>query len=77
MFICEKCGSRYNAAYAVAIESCPRCEAHGVVVPLAFSPFGRFEKRPGRFEKRPISRFRTTPTSDRSDRTQSSALPTR
>lgn len=44
MFHCEKCGSHYNAAYAVAIETCPRCQARdGTESPLTFSPFRRFE----------------------------------
>jgi rRNA maturation protein Nop10 len=47
MFHCEKCGSRYNAAYAVAIETCPRCQARdGMESPLTFSPFRRFELKP-------------------------------
>jgi rRNA maturation protein Nop10 len=47
MFHCERCGSRYNAAYAVAIETCPRCQARdGTEVPLTFSPFRRFEIEP-------------------------------
>lgn len=25
MFVCERCGSSYNPAHAVALEYCPRC----------------------------------------------------
>jgi len=26
MFQCERCGSRYSALHAAAIENCPRCQ---------------------------------------------------
>ena len=39
MFKCERCGSRYNAMHAAAIESCPRCRIRdGIDAPLSFSP---------------------------------------
>ena len=41
MFSCEKCGSRYSAAHAVAIENCPRCLARDQITSqLVFRPFG-------------------------------------
>jgi hypothetical protein len=41
MFSCEKCGSSYSAAHAVAIENCPRCLAREQVTSrLVFKPFG-------------------------------------
>jgi hypothetical protein len=41
MFRCERCGSRYSAMHAVAIENCPRCQIRdGIAAPLAFKPFG-------------------------------------
>lgn len=41
MFRCERCGSSYSAAHAVAIENCPRCLARDQVdSQLAFKPFG-------------------------------------
>jgi hypothetical protein len=40
MFRCERCGSRYSAMHAVAIENCPRCQIRdGIAAPLAFKPF--------------------------------------
>lgn len=40
MFRCERCGSRYNAMHAVAIENCPRCQIRDrTTAPLTFKPF--------------------------------------
>lgn len=40
MFSCSRCGSKYSAAYAAAIEDCPRCQARdGIASPLTFSLF--------------------------------------
>jgi predicted nucleic acid-binding Zn-ribbon protein len=40
MFRCERCGSSYSAAHAVALENCPRCEAREQVASrLVFKPF--------------------------------------
>ena len=40
MFRCERCGSRYSAMHAVAIESCPRCQVRDrISAPLVFKPF--------------------------------------
>ena len=40
MFRCERCGSRYNAMHAVAIENCPRCQIRDrITAPLSFKPF--------------------------------------
>jgi len=40
MFRCERCGSRYNAMHAVAIENCPRCQIRDrTTAPLVFKPF--------------------------------------
>jgi hypothetical protein len=40
MFRCERCGSRYSARHAVAIEHCPRCRARDrISSPLAFKAF--------------------------------------
>jgi hypothetical protein len=42
VFSCSQCGSRYSAAYAAAIEDCPRCQARdGIASPLTFSLFER------------------------------------
>jgi hypothetical protein len=42
MFRCERCGSRYNAMHAVAIENCPRCQIRDrTTAPLTFKPFQR------------------------------------
>jgi hypothetical protein len=39
MFKCERCGSRFNAMHAAAIEHCPRCRIRdGIEAPLSFSP---------------------------------------
>jgi predicted nucleic acid-binding Zn-ribbon protein len=40
MFRCERCGSRYSAMHAVAIENCPRCQIRDhVSAPLTFKAF--------------------------------------
>lgn len=40
MFSCERCGSKYSAMHAVAIENCPRCMARDQVTSqLVFKPF--------------------------------------
>ena len=40
MFICEKCGSRYSAMHAAAMENCPRCMIRDrTASPLAFKAF--------------------------------------
>jgi predicted nucleic acid-binding Zn-ribbon protein len=40
MFMCERCGSRYSAMHAVAIENCPRCQIREQIAsPLAFKAF--------------------------------------
>jgi hypothetical protein len=42
MFSCSRCGSKYSAAYAAAIEDCPRCMARDKISsPLTFSLFQR------------------------------------
>lgn len=44
MFRCERCGAGYNATVGQLSETCPRCEARGVVALLRFR---LFEQRPG------------------------------
>jgi hypothetical protein len=48
MFSCQRCGSRYSATHAAAIESCPRClirdRVSAPLVPTSSMP------RPGRPE---------------------------
>lgn len=40
MFRCERCGSRYSASHAAAIENCPRCLIRErVSTPLVFKAF--------------------------------------
>jgi len=40
MFICERCGSRYSAMHAAAIENCPRCQIRDQTAsPLTFKAF--------------------------------------
>jgi predicted nucleic acid-binding Zn-ribbon protein len=40
MFKCARCGSRYSAAHAAALENCPRCQIRDrVAAPLAFKVF--------------------------------------
>jgi DNA-directed RNA polymerase subunit RPC12/RpoP len=40
MFICERCGSRYSAMHAAAMENCPRCMIRDrTAAPLAFKAF--------------------------------------
>ncbi len=40
MFSCERCGSRYNAVHAAALENCPRCQVRDQIsAPLAFKAF--------------------------------------
>jgi predicted nucleic acid-binding Zn-ribbon protein len=40
MFICERCGSRYSAMHAAAMENCPRCQIRDrTAVPLNFKAF--------------------------------------
>lgn len=40
MFSCERCGSRYNAMHAAALENCPRCQIRDrISAPLAFKAF--------------------------------------
>jgi DNA-directed RNA polymerase subunit RPC12/RpoP len=40
MFKCERCGSRYSAMHAAAMENCPRCLIRDrVSTPLAFKAF--------------------------------------
>jgi hypothetical protein len=42
VFSCSRCGSKYSAAYAAAVEDCPRCQAReGIASPLTFSLFDR------------------------------------
>lgn len=75
MFHCEKCGSRFNAAYAVAVETCPRCHARdGTESPLTFSPFRRFELS----EPSPIASAPMRPPvpAGQVDSTQAGMLPT-
>lgn len=47
MFHCERCGSRYSAMHAAAIENCPRCLVRDrTAAQLAFKAF----ESPGRTE---------------------------
>jgi predicted nucleic acid-binding Zn-ribbon protein len=40
MFVCERCGSRYSAMRAAAMENCPRCTVRDhTAAPLAFKAF--------------------------------------
>jgi predicted nucleic acid-binding Zn-ribbon protein len=40
MFICERCGSRYSAMHAAAMENCPRCMVRNhTAAPLTFKAF--------------------------------------
>ena len=40
MFRCERCGSRYSAVHATALENCPRCQIRDrVSAPLTFKVF--------------------------------------
>lgn len=39
MFMCERCGSRYSARYAVGLEDCPRCQLRGSSSRLSFRAF--------------------------------------
>jgi hypothetical protein len=40
MFICERCGSRYSAMHAAAMENCPRCMIRDqTAAPLVFKAF--------------------------------------
>jgi DNA-directed RNA polymerase subunit RPC12/RpoP len=40
MFHCERCGSRYSAMHAAAIENCPRCLVRDrTAAQLAFKAF--------------------------------------
>lgn len=77
MFHCEKCGSRFNAAYAVAVETCPRCHARdGTESPLTFSPFRRFELRePSGIAAGPMRTHAAMPAGG-ADSTQGKVLPT-
>ena len=46
MFRCERCGSRYSAMHAAAIENCPRCLVRDrVSTPLTFKAFQRLPER--------------------------------
>ena len=51
MFRCERCGAGYNATVGQLSETCPRCEARGVVALLRFR---LFEQRPGEPSKEPV-----------------------
>lgn len=40
MFSCERCGSRYSAVHAAALENCPRCQVRDrISAPLTFRAF--------------------------------------
>ena len=40
MFMCERCGSRYSALHAAAMENCPRCMIRDrTSAPLTFKAF--------------------------------------
>jgi DNA-directed RNA polymerase subunit RPC12/RpoP len=40
MFRCERCGSRYSAMHAAAMENCPRCMIRDrTAAPLTFKAF--------------------------------------
>jgi hypothetical protein len=40
MFRCERCGSRYSALHAAAMENCPRCMVRDrTASPLTFKAF--------------------------------------
>ena len=40
MFICQRCGSRYSAMHAAAMENCPRCMVRErTAAPLTFKAF--------------------------------------
>jgi DNA-directed RNA polymerase subunit RPC12/RpoP len=40
MFMCERCGSRYSAMHAAAMENCPRCMIRDrTSAPLTFKAF--------------------------------------
>lgn len=40
MFSCERCGSRYSAMHAAALENCPRCQIRDrISTPLVFKAF--------------------------------------
>jgi DNA-directed RNA polymerase subunit RPC12/RpoP len=40
MFRCERCGSRYSAMHAAAMENCPRCMVRDrTASPLTFKAF--------------------------------------
>jgi hypothetical protein len=39
MVMCEQCGSRYSARYALGLEDCPRCRLRGHSSRLSFKPF--------------------------------------
>jgi hypothetical protein len=44
MFSCERCGSRYNAMHAAALENCPRCQVRDqIAAPLTFKAFESIE----------------------------------
>ncbi len=54
MFRCERCGSRYNAMHAVAIENCPRCQIRDrTTAPLVFKPFQAPQSPPVTAEQLP------------------------
>lgn len=65
MFRCERCGSRYSAVHAAALENCPRCQIRDrVTAPLAFKVF-----------RLPLDRER--PRSLRRERESAEAVPDR
>lgn len=56
MFRCERCGSRYSAMHAVAIENCPRCQVRdGIAAPLAFKPFRSQESGEAKLRSLPLT----------------------
>lgn len=49
MFTCDRCGSSYNPAHAVALEYCPRCLARDrTTSTLAFKAFRLPSEEPAR-----------------------------
>jgi hypothetical protein len=80
MFKCERCGSRFNAMHAAAIEHCPRCRIRdGIEAPLSFSPLEipdsmRSEPRVRRMPTRvSLDRPRSLPLASAAERAREAA----
>jgi DNA-directed RNA polymerase subunit RPC12/RpoP len=55
MFRCDRCGSRYSAIHAAALENCPRCLVREKVSsPLTFKAFERLERRTAPAQEREV-----------------------